>query len=529
VALQLGENLLQSSADFVGVDLGTSSVKVAVFDLQGKIRAASTKRYPIELGKSGTAEQDPERWWGAVSEGIRDIFSSGYEIDVRGIGFTGQWGGTVPVDSEGNPLHKAVIWLDTRGRDVIDRLTAGFPSISGYRIDKLYTWLRKTGGAPTHSGKDSLAHILYIKQNLPDLYRETHKFLEPKDYIVMKMTGAFVGSWDNTATLWATDNRDPYHVKYDDGLLKLAGLDREKLPDLVAPTEVVGPVTSRASGDTGLPEGTKVISGCGDNQCSPVGAGCADDYRLLLYVGTSSWITAHVPFKKTDIFHNTASLPSAIPGRYFVIATQENAGNAFEYAGTILNIPVQNKYEEMDRMALSSPRGAKKLIFLPWLYGERTPIEDPYARGGLFNLSLEHDRNDVVRAVMEGVAYNTKWLLGVVEAFLGNRGKAESEGMVMSGGGSLSSVWPQIFSDILERQLTVIDDPIYSTAKGAAMLAALGTKSMTLEQLRSMKPVGRVITPQKEGTETYREGYRQFLRYYQNNKKSLREYHRARL
>jgi len=518
---------LESSADFVGVDLGTSSVKVAAFDLKGRVKATSSRRYPIELGASGMAEQDPEKWWGAVSEGLREIFSSGRELNVKGVGFTGQWGGTVPVDSEGNPLHRAIIWLDTRGRDIIYKLTAGFPSISSYRIDRLYSWLRKTGGAPSHSGKDALAHILYIKENLPDIYRQTHKFLEPKDYIVMKMTGAFVGSWDNIATLWATDNRDPSDVKYDNGLLKLNGLDREKLPDLVAPTGIAGSVTSRAARDTGLPEGTKVISGCGDNQCSPIGAGCADDYLPLLYIGTSSWITAHVPFKKTDIFHNTASLPSAIPGRYFVIATQDNAGNAFEYMGSVLNISSRNKYEEMDRMASLSPPGAKKLIFLPWLYGERCPIEDPYARGGLFNLSLEHDRNDVVRAVMEGVAYNTKWLLGVVEAFMGARARSKSEGLVMSGGGSLSPVWPQIFSDVLERELTVIDDPIYSTARGAAMLAALGTKNLTLEQLRAMKPVGRVVKPQKEGIEAYRGGYRQFLQYYKNNRNSLREYNRG--
>ncbi len=526
MALQLGENLLQSSADFVGVDLGTSSVKVAVFSLGGEVRATSTKRYPIELGESGMAEQDPEKWWGAVCEGLREVLAQGLIFNIKGIGFTGQWSGTVPLDSEGNPLHRAIIWLDTRGRDEIRRLTAGFPSISGYRIDKLYTWLRKTGGAPTHSGKDELAHILYIKHNIPDLYRATHKFLEPKDYIVMKMTGAFVGSWDNTTTLWATDNRDPDHVKYDDGLLKMAGLDRQKLPDLVAPTAVAGSITSHAAGETGLPEGTKVVPGCGDNQCSPIGAGCADDYLPLLYIGTSDWIAAHLPFKKTDIFHNIASLPSAIPGRYFVIATQENAGNILEYMSTILNVSPQNKYQELDQMAMSSPRCARKLIFLPWLYGERCPIEDPYARGGFFNLSLEHDRNDVVRAVMEGVAFNMKWLLGVVEDFMGSRGRARSGGIVMAGGGSLSPVWPQILSDVLERELKVIDEPIYSTARGAALLAALGTKSLSLEQLRGMRPVGRAVRPEKEGIGAYREGYRQFLQYYKNNRKGMREYNR---
>jgi len=517
---------LQSSADFVGVDLGTSSCKVAVVDVHGGIKATSTKRYPLELGGPGMAEQDPQVWWKAVCEALRDIFSSGPRFDVRGIGFTGQWSGTIPVDSEGNVLHKAIIWMDTRGKDVIDKLTSGFPSVSGYRVDKLYTWLRKTGGAPAHSGKDSLAHILFVKENLPLVYERTHKFMEPKDFLIMKMTGACIGSWDNTALLWSTDNRDPFHVKYDDGLLRMAGLDREKLPDLVAPTEVVGSVTHRAAEETSLLEGTKVVAGCGDMQCSLVGAGCVEDYSAHLYVGTSSWITAQVPFKKTDIFHNIASLPSAIPGRYFVAAEQENAANALEFMCTNLNIPPQNKYEEMDRMALSSPRGAKKLIFLPWLFGERTPVEDPHARGGLFNLSLGHDRNDIIRAVMEGVAYNTKWLLSVFDGFIGNKGGRRAEGIVMSGGASLSRVWPQIFSDVLERQLTVIDNPTYSTAKGAAMLAALGTQSLTLGQLKATKGVGRTIQPEKEGREAYSEGYAQFLQYYKNNRKGMREYNR---
>jgi xylulokinase len=507
--------------------LGTSSVKVAVFDVHGGIKATSTKRYPLELGAPGMAEQDPEGWWRALSEALREVFSSGFRFDLKGVGFTGQWSGTIPVDAEGNALHKAIIWMDTRGKDVIEKLTSGFPSISGYRIDKLYTWLRKTGGAPGHAGKDSLAHILYIKQNLPDVYRGTHKFMEPKDYLIMRLTGACKASWDNTTLLWATDNRDPLHVKYDDGLLEMAGLERRKLPDLVAPTEVVGSVTNRAAEETGVPEGTRVVSGCGDMQCSLVGAGCVEDYSTHLYVGTSSWVSAHVPFKKTDIFHNIASLPSGIPGRYFVAAEQENAANALEFMCSNLNIPPQNKYEEIARMASSSPPGAKKLIFLPWLFGERAPVEDANARGGLFNLSLGHDRNDIVRAVMEGVAYNTKWLLSVVDSFIGTKGGGRARGIVMSGGASLSSIWPQIFSNVLERELTLIENPTYSTAKGAAMLAALGTQSLTLEQLRGMKAAGKVVRPQKEGLDVYREGYSQFLQYYRNNRKSMREYNRS--
>lgn len=516
-----------TSTGFVGVDLGTSSCKVALVDAHGGIRATSIRRYPLELGGSGVAEQDPERWWNAMSEALREVFSSGSDLEIGGIGFTGQWSGTVPVDAGGNPLHRAMIWMDTRGKDVIERLTSGFPSISGYRLDKLYTWIRKTGGAPAHSGKDSLAHILYIKENLPDVYTKTHKFLEPKDYLIMRMTGAYMGSWDNTALLWATDNRDPFHVKYDDGLLRLAGLERQKLPDLLAPTEVAGSVTAGAAAETGVPEGTKVVAGCGDMQCSLVGAGCVEDYSTHLYVGTSSWITAQVPFKKTDIFHNIASLPSAIPGKYFIAAEQENAANSLEFMCTTLGIPQENKYEEMDRMVSSSPRCARKLIFLPWLFGERAPVEDPHARGGLFNLSLGHDRSDILRAVMEGVAYNAKWLLSAVDGFMGGGGGVKARRLVMSGGASLSSVWPQIFSDVLEREVTLIAAPTYSTARGAALVAALGTGGLALEQLRGMKAAGVVLTPQTAGREGYREGYRQFLRYYRDNRKGMKDYNRS--
>lgn len=514
------------SGDFVGVDLGTSSCKVSVVDARGEVKATSIRRYPLDLGVQGSAEQDPGDWWRAMCDATREALSSGPKLDLKGVGLTGQWSGTVPTDAGGAPLRKAIIWMDSRGKDAIERLRSGFPSVSGYRLDKLYAWLRKTGGAPARSGKDSLAHILYIKESFPDVYRGTHKFMEPKDYLVMKLTGVWAASWDNTALLWATDNRDPSRVKYDDGLLKMAGLEREKLPDLVPPTEVVGGVTSSAAADTGLPAGTRVVAGCGDMQCSLLGAGCVEDFATHLYVGTSAWITAHVPFKKTDVSHNIASLPSAIPGRYFVAAEQENAANALEFMCTALNIPQRNKYEEMDRMVRSSPRGAKKLIFLPWLFGERAPVEDPDMRGGLFNLSLGHDRNDMVRAVMEGVAYNARWLLSVVEGFVGARRGGRGR-LAMSGGASLSGVWPQVFADVLERELLVVANPTYSTAKGAAMLAALGTQSLTLDELKRISAVGELVSPEKEGSAVYREGYAQFLRYYNSNKMSMREYNRG--
>ncbi|MEM0121645.1 MAG: FGGY family carbohydrate kinase, partial [Thermoprotei archaeon] len=160
---------------FLGVDLGTSSCKVVLVNSMGNIVASSVNTYPLYISSGGGAEQNPEDWWVAVVKGIRDVISVVGSTKIRCVGVTGQWSGTVAVDSDGRPLAPAIIWMDTRGERVIREISGGFPSVSGYRLDKLVRWLRLTGGAPAHSGKDSLAHILYMKRFMPDVYRKTYK------------------------------------------------------------------------------------------------------------------------------------------------------------------------------------------------------------------------------------------------------------------------------------------------------------------------------------------------------------------
>jgi Sugar (pentulose and hexulose) kinases len=218
----MGLTMPSENPYFIGIDLGTSSCKVAVFNREGTLIASSTKQYGLILGKDGKVEQNPLEWWNAVRGALRDVSSRIDSNRVMAMGVTGQWSGTVPIDRDGNPLYNAIIWMDTRGKDEIRRLIGGFPSISGYRIDKLWRWLRITGGAPTKSGKDSLAHILYIRDNMPDLYNSTYKFLEPTHFIVMKLTGRIAASWDTSILLWVTDNRDPNNIVYYKPLLKLA-------------------------------------------------------------------------------------------------------------------------------------------------------------------------------------------------------------------------------------------------------------------------------------------------------------------
>lgn len=502
---------------FVGIDLGTSSCKVVAIDENLKIVESGSENYGLLTGENGKAEQNPDEWMEAIIKvlGKMNLIE---KYAVVGIGLTGQWSGTVPVDESGKRLYNAIIWMDTRGKKEIEEITGGFPSISGYRIDKLIKWIRKTGGAPAHSGKDSLAHILYIKKRMPDIYNKTYKFLEPKDYVAMKMTGEFMASWDNTLLLWATDNRNPGKVVYDDELINMNGLDAEKLPLIVSSDTVVGNLKKEIAAEMKLPENVPVVSGCGDIQCSLIGSGAVEDYVTELYIGTSSWITLHVPFKKTDIFNNIATLPSALKGKYFVAAEQENAGSCLDYVMNIMNI---SDYSLIEKFVSETVKCSNGLIFLPWLFGERAPVENPYIRGGFYNLSLIHKKGSILRSVLEGVAYNTRWLMDAVTNLVGKSNIPKE--IIFSGGGAKSKLWAKIISEVLKKDILISDNPQYVTARGSAIMAGIGTGGIKIEDVKNLKNnFERIMYENTDGI--YDRCYEEFLKYYRSNYKNMVEF-----
>ncbi len=508
---------------FLGIDLGTSSCKVVIAERAGKILARATRTYPLTLKNAGGVEQDPQNWWMAICEATRETLQTG-DIDPRritAIGATGQWSGTVAVGSNGKPLRPAIIWMDTRGAPYIHRLTSGFPGIAGYRFDKLIQWLRKTGGAPAHAGKDSLAHVLYLKHEEPEVYRSTRCFLEPKDYVNLQLTGVFAASWDNVVVTWITDNRDAANIRYDEGLIGMAGLDREKFPHLKASSDIVGKVTAEAAGDLGIPVGVPVVAGAGDMQASLLGSGCVRPNQFHLYVGTSSWLTAHVPYKRTDLSHNIASLPSAIRGLYVIASTQESAGSSLTYVRDLLFGPgdAAPSYEALSALAGQATPAEGRILFAPWPYGERAPVEDRDLRAAFFNLSLSAGRPQLVRTVLEGIAYNTRWMLSPVEKLAGHR----AEPIRIGGGGAGSPLWCQIFSDVLDRRIETVAEPAYATARGAAALAALGTMKVTLSDIEAAIPTDRTYTPQPTNVLLYERMYQAFLRYHARTSELYRE------
>jgi xylulokinase len=513
------------SALVLTIDLGTSGPKVALFDEKGKCIGYEFQEVPLLLYEGGGAEQRPSDWTNAIKSCYKKLIAA-TQVDTKrivAINCTAQWSGTVCVDKNGKDLMDSVIWMDTRGAEFVKKLTHGPIRVEGYGIGKILQWIRLTGGGPTKSGKDSIAHILYIKNKLPKIYEQTYKFLEPKDYLNLWLTGRFAASFDSILMYWLTDNRDINNITYHDGLVNLTGIDKNKLPELVPTNSVLANVTKQIAEEFNLNSDVKVISGTPDVQSAAIGSGAVKDYEGHFYVGTSSWLVCHVPFKKTDMFHSMGTIPSALPGRYLIANEQESAGNCLNfiknnllYHADELNTGAAPKdfYKMVDTIAANVPAGSDGLYFLPWLYGERSPVDDHSVRGGFYNLSLNHNRTHMMRSVLEGVGLNARWLLMYVEKLTGKN----FEAINFIGGGANSAVWSQIVADIFNRPIKQMKEPLMSNSRGTAILALLALKMISLDDVSKVVEPKKVFLPNPNNRAVYDEMFGRFVEIYTKNK-----------
>ncbi len=509
------------------IDLGTSGPKAAVFELDGTYVDGAFSPVAMLLDAGGQAEQRPQDWWEGISKACAELRSRGAlgPRSIRAISVTSQWSGTVPVDEALDPVHHAITWMDSRGAAAVKEQYGGLAA--GYSPTKLRHLLRLTGGAPSLSGKDPIGHILWFERTHPELAAATRWYLEPKDWLNARLTGRAVATYDSIVLHWLTDNRNPSRVSYAPELLAMSGVDRAKLPELVAATTVIGGLNAAAARDLGLVEGIEVVGGTPDVQSAAIGSGAVRDFEPHLYIGTSSWLTCHVPFKKTDLLTSVASLPSPLPGKYFVANEQEVAGASLNwlrdnvlFPGDALSAPTDEEmlgraFELIDAVADTSPPGSNGLIFTPWLNGERTPVDDHTCRGGWFNMSLRSNRADMVRAVLEGVAYNSRWLMGSVEKFIGK----PFEWINIIGGGATSELWCQIHADVLNREVRQVENPIRANARGAALLAALALGETTVEEIANRRTVTQVFYPDPQRRSLHDQTYGEFIQIYKRNKK----------
>ncbi len=510
----------------LAIDHGTSGAKTAIVSTRGDVVDWAFQDVKLYLDKGGKAEQDPAEWWDAIKATTKKLIDKGsVPVDtIVGVCNTSQASGTVAVDKDGTHLMNSMIWMDTRGSYIMERHHKGLIKVSGYNLFKLLKWIGITGGGPTRSGKDPIAHILYIKEQMPEIYKNTYKFLEPQDFVNLKLTGKIAASYASIHLHWMTDIRDIYNIKYSIPLMKMVGVEQDKFPELMNSTDVLGPVLDSVADELGLRRGTKVVMGAPDLWAAAVGSGAVNNFEGHICIGTSDWLVCHVPYKKTNAPQNLASVPSAFKGKYLLLDEQELAGGCLQFLRDkvlyhkdelLKEERVPDVYKIFDKMAERVDPGSNNLIFTPWVFGERTPVDQHALRGGLNNLSLEMSREHIIRAIFEGVAYNVKWLLFYAEKFI----KQRFQWLNIIGGGANSNIWCQIFADVLDRPIRQVAQPIQANARGAAFIAAVGLGFIKEEEIGQCIKISNEYKPNPANRAVYDKLFKEFLEIYKFSKK----------
>ncbi|MEY2565974.1 MAG: xylulokinase [Actinomycetota bacterium] len=502
------------------IDLGTGGPKVGFVTLDGRLVWSTHAAVETEYLPDGGAVQDAEGWWTLVCDLTRQGLTSGSvdASDVAAVSVTGQWASTVPVDGDGRPVAPSVQWMDTRGARYIRTRIGG--KIAGYSPKAIATWVRRTGGAPSVSGADPISHMLHLRHDEPEVHAKARWYLEPVDYLSMRFTGIAAASHASMTAAWLTDNRALDRMAYDDDLLRMSGVDPDKLPPLVPTGTVIGPVTDGVARELGLPAGVQVVTGTPDLHSAACGAGGVVDFQTHMAISTTSWISCPVPFKKTDVLHQIATVPGLGGHSYVIANNHDTSGLCLQWLRD--NVLTGCDYDELNQLAAASAPGAGDVLFTPWLTGERSPIDDRNARGGFHNVSLATTRADLVRAVMEGVAYNDRWLHEYVEKFA----KRRLDHIRIIGGGAQSDLWCQIHADVMDRTIERVAEPWYANLKGAAIFAGMALGQVRPSDVHALVDVDRVFTPDPGSHAVYNRLYREFPGLYKAQKAMFKRLNR---
>jgi xylulokinase len=500
----------------LSIDLGTGGPKIGLVSLDGEVLDYEVHHVATTYTSNGGATQDPEEWWTLISDSTRRLMHRPdvERARVKAVAVTGQYASTVPVDAHGVPTGPCLMWLDTRGREFVRRAIGG--PIEGYSPRKILPFVRKSGGGPSPSGADPIGQILYLLHREPEIVAATKWMMEPVDYLTMRFTGVASATHASRLASWLTDNRTLTHYDYDEQLLGIVGIDKNLLPPLQPIGSVVGTVTRDVAESLGLSADTIVITGVPDLHAAAIGSGGTGMYETHLALSTSSWISCPVPKKKTDVMHSIAAIPGLTNDSYLIIDNQETGAKSLEWFRALLAGSGNSmSYDEMTALAATAAPGASGVLFTPWLAGERSPIGNKHLRGGFTNLSLTTTTADLIRAVLEGVAANSAWLLDYVEKFAGR----ELTPLRLLGGGAQSSEWCQIYADTLGRVVEQVPEPMAAQLRGAALLAAVNLGRHRLDDVAHLRPRGRTFTPDPDVAALYQTRRKQFPSLYTRDKK----------
>jgi len=474
-------------------DVGTSGNKAVLVDTEGSVHGRRSESYRIDYPKPGWAEQEPADWWKAVTQTTKLLLEeTGVSPkDVLCVTFSTQMLGIVPMDSQGGPLRPAIIWLDNRAGKQAGRMMRKFISAGVFALI----------AGTALGGKDGIPKLLWLKGEQPDIYDRMCCFLDVDGYLIYRSTGNMVMEW-TCASVFGIDLKKKTWLN---SIFRYVGLDPEKLPPLVRSIDQVGVLSKEAASEYGLLEGTPVYAGAGDAPCAAVGSGAVGEGEGHVYLGTSGWVgvvTERMPQGK----HGAASIHSADPSKAFLFAESETAGACLQWIGDEfyksekMDPSIPNVYALMDEKVRQIPPGSDYLIFTPWMYGERVPINDHYVRSSFLNLSAEHTRENLLRAVYEGVAYNIRWIVEIVEKDF----KFPLPHLRVIGGGAKGEPWMQILADVTHRKVETVCEPQDAGAVGAALVAAVGLGLYPdFESLKKVVKVERAFEPQENNREIY--------------------------
>jgi xylulokinase len=483
----------------IGVDIGTSGTKTVLFDTTGVVIASATVEYPMYQPQNGWAEQDPADWWNASASTIKTVIAeSGVNpADIKGVGLSGQMHGLVMLDGDGNVLRRSIIWCDGRTSKECAEITE---KIGEKRLIEITANPALTGFT---AGK-----ILWVRNNEPDVYAKCKHIMLPKDYVRYMLTGEYATEVSDAAGMNLMDI--PKRCWSDEVLDKL-GIDKALLPKMYESVDVTGTITAKAAALTGLAEGTIVVGGAGDNAAAAVGTGVVVEGRAFTTIGTSGVIFAHSDKVTIDPEGRVHTFCAAVPGAWTVMSCTLAAGGSLQWfrnkfflseLETATGMGV-DPYFLMDKQAANIPIGSNRLLFLPYLMGERSPLLDEHARGAFIGISAIHSKYDMLRAVLEGVTFSQRQCLDVLR----DMGISFSEMLAVGGGGS-SPLWRQMLADVYDCPVkTVVSKE--GGALGVAILAGVGAgiyKSVQ-EACNTMIRYGDPQSPDKAAGAEYEKFY----------------------
>lgn len=476
---------------YIGVDLGTSAVKLLLMNENGRIEKIVSKEYPLEFPYPGWSQQNPEDWWKQTVEGLKELTASAEKDKIAGISFGGQMHGLVVLDKDDNVIRPAILWNDGRTTKETEYLN----NVIGK--DKLSQYTANIAFAGFTAPK-----ILWMKENEPDLFAKIAKIMLPKDYIAYKLSGVHCTDVSDASGMLLFDVKNKCWSKE---MMEICHVREDQLAKIFESYEVVGNIKADIAKELGFPETVKVIAGAGDNAAAAIGTGTVGDGRCNISLGTSG--TIFISSKEFCVDENNALHAFAhADGNYHLMGCMLSAASCNKWwMEDILNTTDYGA-EQKDITKL----GENNVFFLPYLMGERSPHNNPDARAMFIGMSMDTTRADMTQAILEGVAFGIRDSFEVAKSLGLDIKKTK-----ICGGGAKSPLWKKIIANVLGIEVQVIESE-EGPGYGGAILAAVGCGEFASvnDATEKLVKVIDTVEPDKDLTEKYEAKYQQFKKLY---------------